>query len=67
MKVYLVWGDLSEMRDVDFAVVEKAFDTERKALDYAIRQYYNDDFSKGMTQAWLDDNARTYVEELVVE
>ena len=68
MKIYLVRGpdDYDGERYIK-KVAEKAFDSNRKALDYVISQYYDGDFYKGMLPEWKDSNASVYVQELTVE
>ena len=60
MKVYLVYG-----LDKDF--VKKVFDTERKALDYVIKQYYSGPEYCKLGQTMLDDNASGNVQEMELE
>jgi hypothetical protein len=66
MKVYLVYGlDSDDCCEEPF--VKKIFDTERKALDYVIKQYYSGEFYQNMRPDWLDNNASNDVEEMEVE
>ena len=66
MKVYLVYGlDSDDCCEEPF--VKKVFDTERKALDYVIKQYYSEEFYQNMRTDWLDNNASKFVAEKEVE
>jgi hypothetical protein len=66
MKVYLAYvGCAFEGHDEE--VVGAVFDTERKALDYVIKEYYSEPFYKGMNPDWLDNNASPYVVEMEVQ
>jgi hypothetical protein len=66
MKVYLVYGlDSDDCCEEPF--VKKVFDTERKALDYVIKQYYSGPEYHKLGQTMLDDNASNDVEEMEVE
>ena len=65
MKVYLAYIE-SEIDDRD-EIVGAVFDTERKALDYVIKQCYSGPFYSKMIPAWLDDNARPHVVEMEVK
>ena len=66
MKVYLAYVD-SGCEKVEYDIVGSVFDSERKALDYVIKNRYSEPFYKGMNPAWLDDNARRYVVEMEVK
>ena len=64
MKVYLVYFEsISEGRNEPIGV----FDSERKALDYVIKEIYSGPFYSKMIPAWLDDNARPHVVEMEVK
>jgi hypothetical protein len=66
MKVYLAYvGCAFEGHDEE--VVGAVFDTERKALDYVIKEMYSDSFYSKMNPDWLDDNARPHVVEMEVK
>jgi hypothetical protein len=66
MKVYLVYGlDLNDSCEEPF--VKKVFDTERKALDYVIKQYYSGEYYRNMRTDWLDNNASEFVVEKELE
>jgi len=68
MKIYLVRGpDSDDGERYIKKVAEKAFNSNRKALDYVIEQYYSGDFYKEMIPEWKDSNASVYVQELTVE
>jgi hypothetical protein len=58
MKVYVVHGD---------DIIDKIFDTKRKAYDYVIKKYYTGEFYQNMRTDWLDNNASKFVEEKEVE
>jgi hypothetical protein len=66
MKVYVAYVE-SGIEGHDEEVVGAVFDTERKALDYVIKNRYSEPFYKGMNPAWLDDNARPHVVEIKVQ
>jgi len=63
MKVYVVNTD----SEGENSVIDKVFDTERKALDYVIKKYYSGPFYTKMIPAWLDDNAHSHIEEKELE
>jgi hypothetical protein len=66
MKVYLAYvGCAFEGHDEE--VVGAVFNTERKALDYVIKEMYSGPFYSKMIPAWLDDNARPHVVEMEVK
>jgi hypothetical protein len=66
MKVYLVYGlDSDDYCEEPF--VQKVFDTERKAIDYVIKQYYSGPEYCKLGQTMLDDNASNHVEEMELE
>jgi len=48
-------------------VIDKIFDTKRKAYDYVIKKYYSEKFYQNMRTDWLDNNASEFVEEKEVE
>ena len=58
MKVYVVHGD---------DIIDKIFDTKRKALDYVIKKYYSGEFYQNMRTNWLDNNASNHVQEMELE
>ena len=43
------------------------FNSERKALDYVIKEYYDGAYFSNMTSTWLDDKACEYVVEMEVK
>ena len=47
--------------------VSAIFDTERKALDFVIKEYYDAPYFSNMTSTWLDDKACEYVVEMIVK
>ena len=61
MKVYLVYNNSD--RD---GGVNAIFDTERKALDFVIKEYYSAPYFQNMNSTWLDDNSSEYVVEMKV-
>ena len=63
MKVYIVCDHTEDTIDM----IDKIFDTKRKAYDYVINKYYSSPFYKGMNPDWLDHNARPHVVEKEVE
>lgn len=63
MKIYIVFNDAQD----GIELIDKVFDTQRKAYDYVIKKHYSGDFYKKMIPAWLDDNASGHVEEREVE
>jgi hypothetical protein len=63
MKVYLVYAYTED----ENGIIDKIFDTKRKALDYVIKQYYSDPFHKKMNPDWLDNNASKFVAEKELE
>lgn len=46
--------------------VNAIFDTERKALDFVIKEYYSDPYFNNIDSTRLDNNAREYVVEMKV-
>lgn len=66
MKVYLAYVE-SGIEGHDEEVVGAVFDTERKALDYVIKEMYSSPHYSKMIPAWLDDNARPHVVEMEVK
>lgn len=66
MKVYLVYLP-SGIEGHDEEIVDSVFDTERKALDYVIEKLYSGPFYQKMIPSWLDDNARSHVDEWEVK
>jgi len=63
MKVYLVYDHTEDANDV----IDKIFDTKRKAYDYVIKKYYSEEFYQNMRTDWLDNNASEFVAEKEVE
>ena len=61
MTIYLVYNNSD--RD---GGVNAIFDTERKALDFVIKEYYSAPYYKSMDSYSLDKNAREYVVEMKV-
>ena len=61
MKVYLVYNNSDRDGGVD-----AIFDTERKALDFVIKEYYSAHYFKSMDSTSLDNLAREYVVEMKV-
>ena len=61
MNVYLVYNYID--RD---GGVNAIFDTERKALDFVIAEYYSAPYFQNMNSTWLDDNSSEYVVEMKV-
>lgn len=61
MKVYVVYNYMD--RDGGVSAI---FDSHRKAVDYVIKEYYDDDFSRNLPAHWLDNNAQAYVVEMEV-
>ena len=47
--------------------VAGVFDSERKALDFVIKNEYSGPFYSKMGPTFLDDNARPYIEEMEVQ
>ena len=47
--------------------VSAIFDTERKALDFVIKEYYYAAYFSNMTSRWLDEKACEYVVEMKVQ
>jgi len=66
MKVYLV-HETAKLEGCDLTRVNRVFDSERKALDYVIKNEYSGPSYSKMIPAWLDDNARGHIEEMEVE
>ena len=63
MKVYLVY----KFDEDGNSIIDKVFDTERKALDYVIKKYYSHPEYRKLGQTMLDDNARGDIEEKELE
>ena len=61
MTVYLVYNNSD--RD---AGVDAIFDTERKALDFMIKECYSAHYFKSMDSTSLDNLARKYIVEMKV-
>ena len=61
MTVYLVYNNGDRDGGVD-----AIFDTERKALDFMIKECYPDHYFKSMDSTSLDNLARKYVVEMTV-
>jgi len=61
MNVYIVYNYMSRNEGVN-----AIFDTERKALDFAIKEYYSAPYFQNMDSTRLDNNAREYVVEMKV-
>ncbi len=61
MTVYLVYSNSD--RD---GSVNAIFDTERKALDFAIKEYYSAPYFQGMDSYSLDKFAREHIVEMKV-
>ena len=57
MKVYLVYNNTN--RD---GGVNAIFDTERKALDFVIKEYYSAPYFNNIDSILLDNLARKYVD-----
>jgi len=57
MKVYLVYNNSD--RD---GGVNAIFDTERKALDFVIKEYYSAPYFNNIDSILLDNLAREYVD-----
>jgi hypothetical protein len=57
MKVYLVYNNSD--RD---GCVNAIFDTERKALDFVIKEYYSAPYFNNIDSILLDNLAREYVD-----
>ena len=62
MKVYVVYDSKGE-----HPIIDKIFNTRRKAYDYVIYKYYSGVFYKDMMPDWLDNNASNFVAEKEVE
>jgi len=62
MTVYVVYHYMD--RDGGVSAI---FDTERKALDFVIKQYYDAPYFSNMTSTWLDNKACEYVVEMIVK
>ena len=58
MNVYLVYNSSES--------VDAIFDTERKALDFVIKEYYSAHYFKSMDSTLLDNLARKYIVEMKV-
>ena len=59
MKVYVVYNDAED----GIELIDKVFDTERKALDHLIKKY-----CKGLKQdEWLNKNVSYFIEEKELE
>ena len=63
MKVYIVYNDAED----GVELIDKVFDTERKALDYVIKKYYSGPQYRICNQNMLDDNASGDIVEKEVE
>ena len=63
MKVYIVYNDAED----GIELIDKVFDTERKALDYAIKKYYSGPQYRKLDQNMLDDNASGDIVEKELE
>lgn len=63
MKVYIVYNDAED----GVELIDKAFNTERKALDYVIKKYYSGPQYRKLGQNMLDDNARGDIVEKELE
>lgn len=63
MKVYIVYNDAED----GIELIDKVFDTERKALDYVIKKNYSGPFYRKLGPTMLDDNARGDIEEKELE
>jgi hypothetical protein len=61
MTVYLVYNNSDRDGGVD-----AIFDTERKALDFMIKEYYSAHYFKSMDSTSLDKLAREYVVKMKV-
>jgi hypothetical protein len=61
MTVYLVYNNSD--RDGGVNVI---FDTERKALDFVIKEYYSAPYFNNIDSILLDNLARKYVVEMKV-
>jgi hypothetical protein len=61
MTVYLVYNNSDRDGGID-----AIFDTERKALDFMIKECYPDHYFKSMDSTSLDNLARKYVVEMTV-
>ena len=61
MKVYVVYHYMD--RDGGVSAI---FDTERKALDFVIKEYYDAPYFSNMNSHSLDKLARDYVVEMKV-
>ncbi len=61
MKVYLVYNNSD--RD---GGVNAIFDTERKALDFVIKEYYSAPYFNNIDSILLDNIAREYVDVDIV-
>lgn len=65
MKVYII---LDESNSLGLgALIEKVFDTEKKALDHIINNHFHSAFYQNMSDAQLRDNAKPFVFEMEVE
>ena len=63
MKVYLVYNDPED----GVELIDKVFDTERKALDYVIKKYYSGPEYCKLGPTMLDENASGNVQEMELE
>jgi hypothetical protein len=61
MTVYLVYNNSDRDGGVD-----AIFDTERKALDFMIKECYSAHYFKSMDSTSLDNLARKYIVEMKV-
>ena len=62
MNVYVVYHYMD--RD---GGVNAIFVTDRKALDFVIKEFYDATYFSNMTSTWLDDKACEYVVEMIVK
>ena len=63
MKVYLVYNDAEDGN----SIIDRVFNTERKAIDYVIKKYYSRPEYRKLGQTMSDDNASNHVEEMELE
>ena len=63
-QVYVVYHCWMPSRDGGVSAI---FDTERKALDFVIKEYYDAAYFSNMTSRWLDEKACEYVVEMKVQ
>lgn len=68
MKVYLVYEDAGRSCECcNERDVVAVFDSERKALDYVIRQLYSGSFYAETQQNLLEARARSHIQEMMVQ